>query len=328
MTADELTETLAAAELRLVLTAHPTEARRRTTIEKLARIFGTLRELDDGATPERTAFERLAEIAQELWGSDDVRTVALDVADEVQGGLDYLSTTLARTAPAVYREIEAAIAEVYPGEEVRIPPLLTFGSWMGGDRDGNPNVTPEVTVQTLAAMRTACLPFLEARLGEIGGRLSMSSRVTGISSELEAMAEAAAEDFPELWAELVRRHPEEPYRRAFSIMRARTRAARKGLAGGYAGAARAARRPARGRARAAVAAGALRRRRRAARPDPPGRGVRLPLRAARHPRAREDPPPRDRRRSSPRCGCTSPTTRSATTSARRCWRARSPTGAR
>ena len=104
-----------------MLTAHPTEARRRTTIEKLARIFGTLRELDDGATPERTAFDRLAEIAQELWGSDDVRTVALDVADEVQGGLDYLSTTLARAAPAVYREIEAAIAEVYPGEEVADP---------------------------------------------------------------------------------------------------------------------------------------------------------------------------------------------------------------
>ena len=84
VSADELTETLAAAELRLVLTAHPTEARRRTTIEKLARIFGTLRELDDGAIPERAAFERLAEIAQELWASDDVRTVALDVADEVQ----------------------------------------------------------------------------------------------------------------------------------------------------------------------------------------------------------------------------------------------------
>ena len=64
-------------------------------------------------------------------------------------------------------------------------------------------------------MRTACLMFLESRLGEIGGRLSMSSRVTGVPGELEAMADAAAEQFPELSAELTRRHPEEPYRRAF-----------------------------------------------------------------------------------------------------------------
>ncbi len=236
VSADELTDTLAAAELRLVLTAHPTEARRRTTIEKLARIFTTLRELDERATAEDAAFARLAEIAQELWGSDDVRTVTLSVADEVQGGLDYLSTTLARTIPAVYRELEAAIAEAYPGEFVRIPPLLTFGSWMGGDRDGNPNVTPKETVAALAAMRGACIGFLEARIGEVGGRLSMSSRVTGVPEELEAITDAAAEDFPELSAELARRHSEEPYRRAFSLIRARLRAARKGEPGGYAGA--------------------------------------------------------------------------------------------
>ena len=235
VSAEELTDTLAAAELRLVLTAHPTEARRRTTIEKLARIFATLRELDERAAPEEPAFERLAEIAQELWGSDDVRTVALGVDDEVQGGLDYLSTTLARTVPSVYRELEAAIADAYPGDEVRLPPLLTFGTWMGGDRDGNPNVTPEVTVDTLETMRRACLSFLEARVGEVGGRLSMSSRVTGVPVDLEAMADAAAERFPELSADLARRHPEEPYRRAFSLIRARLRATRKREPGAYAG---------------------------------------------------------------------------------------------
>ena len=311
--ADELAETLAAAELRLVLTAHPTEARRRTTIEKLARIFGTLRELDERRDARRADARSsgCADIVQELWGSDDVRTVALDVADEVQGGLDYLSTTLARAVPAVYRELEAAVAEVYPGEDVAVPPLLTFGSWMGGDRDGNPNVTPEVTVQTLDAMRTACLRFLEERgSASSAGRLSLSSRVTGVPERAGGAGRrgrrATSRSSP---PSSMRRHPEEPYRRAFSLMRARgpARPARA-RAGGYAGpsellddlrvAERALQSP----------HGALRRRRRPARPDPPGRGVRLPLRAASTSASTRRSTATRSTRSSPSCGCTSPTT--------------------
>jgi phosphoenolpyruvate carboxylase len=229
---DELAETLAAAELRLVLTAHPTEARRRTTIEKLARIFATLRELDERAASP--VLHRLPGIVQELWGSDDVRTVALGVEDEVQGGLDYLATTLARVVPVLYRELESAIAEFYPGEQVTVPPLLTFGSWMGGDRDGNPNVTPAATVRTLDTMRAACLRFLEERIGALAGRLSLSSRLVGVPEEVEALFAAAAADFPERAAELQRRHPEEPYRRALSLLRERVRATREGAPGGYA----------------------------------------------------------------------------------------------
>jgi phosphoenolpyruvate carboxylase len=233
VTAEELADTLAAAELRLVITAHPTEARRRTTIEKLSRIFATLRELDERASA-RSA-DRLPGIVQELWGSDDVRTVSLNVGDEVQGGLDYLSTTLARTIPVLYRELEAAIAEFYPGEEVTVPPLLTFGSWMGGDRDGNPNVTPAATVAALDAMRNACLRFLEGRIGELAGRLSLSSRLTGVPPELDALEAAAAERFPDLAVELERRHPQEPYRRAVTLVRARVQATREDEPGGYAG---------------------------------------------------------------------------------------------
>ena len=256
VTAEELTETLGAAELRLVLTAHPTEARRRTTIEKLARIFGTLRELDERRA--RRADRRSSGWRRSRRSCGAPTTCApwrSTSPTRSRAGSTTSPPRSRETVPAVYREIEAAIAEDYPGEEVRIPPLLTFGSWMGGDRDGNPNVTPEVTVQTLAAMRTAaCVP---------GGAARRDRRAALDVEPRHRRVERAARRWPRrpprgsrsCAAELVRRHPEEPYRRAFSIMRARMRAARKGRAGGYAGAARAARRPARGRARAAVPQG-------------------------------------------------------------------------
>ena len=236
--AEELAHVLAAAELSLVLTAHPTEARRRTTIEKLTRIFAVLRQLDErlpGARDEAAARLELAAIVQELWGSDEVRAVSVTVADEVQGGLDHFTTTIARVLPQLYRDLEAAIATTYPGADVPVPALLTFGTWMGGDRDGNPNVTPAATEAALDAMRAACLRFLEARVDGLAARISLSSRVTGVPAELEAMTAAAAERFPERAAELERRHRQEPYRRAFALVRERLRATPAAAPGGYAG---------------------------------------------------------------------------------------------
>ena len=122
MSDDALAELIGQAEVRLVLTAHPTEARRRTTIEKLARVFGILRDLDERpGVPVDSARRRLAPTVQELWASDELRASSLTVLDEVRSNLVWFVTTLATEVP-----------DVSSGGTTR-----SVGSWIGGDRDGN-----------------------------------------------------------------------------------------------------------------------------------------------------------------------------------------------
>jgi phosphoenolpyruvate carboxylase len=236
ITAGEMQDLLDGMEVRPVLTAHPTEARRRTTIEKLARVFRLLRELDERAGIDLDdARERLRATVQELWGSDDLRAISLTVMDEVRGGLVPFTTALAETIPRIYRDMERAIGAHFPDDAIDIPPLLTFGTWIGGDRDGNPNVTPDATVAALELMREHCLRFLEARVELLAGRLSLSDRISGPAHGLEPILQAGRDRFGELDAQLRELNPEEPYRRALTFIRERVRAtARYELPEGYA----------------------------------------------------------------------------------------------
>jgi phosphoenolpyruvate carboxylase len=221
-------------ELRLVMTAHPTESRRRTTIDKLARVFRVLQDLQERPHADLDdARRRLLATVQELWGSDELRAISLTVADEVRGGLVHFAT-LAETVPQIYRDLEAALAEYYPDAELTVPPILSFGSWIGGDRDGNPYVTPETTVAALELMREQCLRRLEAQAEMLAGRLSLSDRVSGAVPGLEPLLERGAQAFPQLAAQLAELNPEEPYRRALTFVRERLRATMGDDAGGYA----------------------------------------------------------------------------------------------
>ncbi len=212
-----LSELLAQAELRLVMTAHPTEARRRTTIDKQARVFAELRALDERLGQELDpAQARIRATVQELWGSDEIRAIQLTVLDEVRGGLLHFTRTLVDVVPEIYRELEAAIGGP-------APPLLRFGSWIGGDRDGNPFVTAEATSQTLALMREQCLRMLDERMGTVAGRISLSDRVAGAAPKLEPLLEQGRRCFPGLAEQLDQVNPEEPYRRALSFLRERVR---------------------------------------------------------------------------------------------------------
>ena len=236
-TAAELREMLDGSELRLVMTAHPTEARRRTTVEKLARIFARLRDLDERPpvpADEAEARRAIAGTIQELWGSDEVRAASPTPLDEVHAGLVYFASTLHRVVPELYRELEAAVEECFPGEEIAVPPLLTFGTWMGGDRDGNPNVTAAVTAEALDMMRTSCLHLLESRIELLAQRVSLSDRLVGHSDELAGALAALAELFPDEAGRGLARNPEEPYRRYFSLVATRVRATRLDDPGGYA----------------------------------------------------------------------------------------------
>jgi phosphoenolpyruvate carboxylase len=212
-----LSELLAQAELRLVMTAHPTEARRRTTIDKQARVFDELRALDERLGQQLgPAQERIRATVQELWGSDEIRAIQLTVLDEVRGGLLHFTRTLVDVVPEIYRELEAAI-------DGPAPPLLRFGSWIGGDRDGNPFVTAEATAETLALMREQCLRMLDDRMGTVAGRISLSDRVAGAAPALEPILAHGQTSFPRLAEQLAQLNPEEPYRRALSFLRERVR---------------------------------------------------------------------------------------------------------
>jgi phosphoenolpyruvate carboxylase len=235
VTPAEMGVLLRRAELRLVMTAHPTEARRRTTLEKLERVFRVLRELDERPDADiEDARRQLLATVEELWGSDELRAITLTVLDEVRGGLVHFITTIADTVPRVYRDLERALAEYYPGEEIEVPPLLAFGSWIGGDRDGNPNVTPETTIATLELMRVMCLRFLQERIELLAGRLSLSDRISGHATPLEPILRGGEDLYPELAAQLAAINPEEPYRRALTFLRERVRATRRHEPGEYA----------------------------------------------------------------------------------------------
>ena len=225
-------ELLSHAEIRLVMTAHPTEARRRTTIDKQARIFHELRALDErlGRHPEQ-ALERIRATVQELWGSDELRAISPTVLEEVRGGLVYLTSTLVDVVPLVYRDLDRALREAYPDAEIPTPPLLRFGSWIGGDRDGNPFVTPETTVQALGLLREQCLRFLEGRLELLAGRLSFSDQIAPPGAELDGILEFGQTHFPALARQLQTLNAEEPYRRAVTFMRERLRATAATTAG-------------------------------------------------------------------------------------------------
>ena len=230
---------LSQSEIRLVMTAHPTEARRRTTIDKLARIFHELRALDDrlGRDVEQ-AHERIRATVQELWGSDELRAISPTVLDEVRGGLVHFASTLVDVIPRTYRELDRALRDAFPDASIEVPPLLRFGSWIGGDRDGNPNVAPDTTVQTLALLREQCLRFLEGRLETIAGRLSFSERITGPGPALASLLTFGEDNFPEMARRLEELNSEEPYRRAMTFIRERVRctataAGSAAAAGGY-----------------------------------------------------------------------------------------------
>jgi phosphoenolpyruvate carboxylase len=215
-------------EIELVFTAHPTEAKRRTMLNKLQRLARRLHDpqslIEDEVTgiADPRAMER--EIAS-LWLTDRSRVARPEVTDEVRTGLWYFDATLWQTVPLLQDELERALAEFYPG--VKAPTRwIRFGSWMGGDRDGNPNVTAQVTAETLMLHRRLALEKFEEALNRLSRQLSVSSRLDEISPELAALLQSDEERMPHLRG-LRDRYPHEPYRLALAGLRTRLEEARR-----------------------------------------------------------------------------------------------------
>jgi phosphoenolpyruvate carboxylase len=214
--------------IELVFTAHPTEAKRRTMLNKLQRLSHRLQNPEALIDDEVTGIENPRALEREvtsLWLTDRSRSARPEVTDEVLTGLWYFDTTLWNTLPLLRDELERALADTYPG--LKAPARwITFGSWMGGDRDGNPNVTPSVTANTLMLHRKLALDKLEHSLRELSRLLSVSSRLDGVSPELQKMVALGEDANPKLKA-LHDRYPHEPYRLVLSALRSRLQEAEK-----------------------------------------------------------------------------------------------------
>ncbi len=219
----QVEELLAGANIELVLTAHPTEAQRRTVLDKHRRIAALLDRLDrEQPTPaEGRAHRRsLREEIALLWQTDEIRHERPRVGDEVKNALFYLEEILYELVPHVYAQIEEALALAY-GAHVPVPSVLRFGSWVGADMDGNPNVTPEVAVDTALAHAARAVALHARQMGRLGALLSQSTRRVGVSPDLLASLARDAEAHPGRAAELEERTRNEPYRRKLRWMEAR-----------------------------------------------------------------------------------------------------------
>jgi phosphoenolpyruvate carboxylase len=210
-----------------VLTAHPTEVRRKSSIDREMEIARLLDERDRVKfTPEELEANRhaLRRAVLTLWQTSLLRSTRLRVIDEVVNGLAYYDHTFLRALPRFYADLEdtlSTVEESWVGIEV--PSFLRMGSWMGGDRDGNPYVTADVTQQTLVMQSRRALGFYLEELHQLGGELSLDDRIVGISDDLKALAEASPDRAPE------RAH--EPYRRAIVGIYARLAATARELVG-------------------------------------------------------------------------------------------------
>ena len=215
---EHLRELLASLRVHLVLTAHPTEARRRAVVAALRRISGLLDVLDDrraAAADHAEAHRELREQIDLLWRTSQLRVKAMDPIDEVRTVMTAFDETLFRVVPAVYRELDRALAARLAGAGGTgspAPAFLRFGSWVGADRDGNPFVTAQVTRETAPIQADHVLRALENATARIGRALTLHAATTPPSGGLRRALAAARAAHPELLAEIEARSPQEPYR--------------------------------------------------------------------------------------------------------------------
>jgi phosphoenolpyruvate carboxylase len=223
--ADQLQRVIDRLEIMPVMTAHPTEAARRTLLEKHRRIADLLADFDDENLAPRRSDElqaRLAAEVESVWQSDEVRHTQPTVLDEVNHGLYYFDATLFDAAPALLDELERRLEENFPGVKLRDGATpLRFGSWIGGDRDGNPFVTPETTWETLRLQQRLVLRKYRDAVAALGRRLSESSRFAPPIPELSESLKDDAKRLPTVAAEVAARNAEEPYRQKLSYIYAR-----------------------------------------------------------------------------------------------------------
>lgn len=192
-----------------VLTAHPTEVSRKCILQcqhEIARLLDQRDRIE--LTPEETAQSELAlrRAVLRLWRTRMLRPTRLAVVDEIKNGISYYDDTFFAELPRLYGQLQDLLARRFPGEDWQLPPFFRVGSWIGGDRDGNPFVTAEILNTTLRLQSTAVLEFYLGEVHALGAELPLSQLLLDISPELAALAERSPDRSPH--------RADEPYRRA------------------------------------------------------------------------------------------------------------------
>lgn len=217
--AADIARTLQHAYLSPVLTAHPTEVQRKSILDAERAVAHLIGERDELPTEERRRENEAlirARVTQ-LWQTRMLRTAKLTVADEIENALSYYQATFLREIPRLYRDLERAL-HGHP-----VAPFLRMGHWIGGDRDGNPNVNAQTLKHALSRQCEVALRFYLTEVHELGSELSMSGTLAPVTPEMQALAERSPDTN-------VHRE-DEPYRRALIGMYARLAAALKELTG-------------------------------------------------------------------------------------------------
>jgi phosphoenolpyruvate carboxylase len=222
--------------VRPVFTAHPTEAARRTVLTKMRRIAALLEERERAgvlgdAAAERRVRRRLEELIDLLWQTDELRVARPDVVDEARNAVWYFDALHHEAVPETLDALAGELQRLGIDLPVEARPL-TFGSWIGGDRDGNPTVTPQHTLQILHLQRDHALRDALDVIDELRADLSSSVRITGVTPQLERSLAADLERLPELDPRYRRLNAEEPYRLKLTFMRLKLVNARRRLAEG------------------------------------------------------------------------------------------------
>jgi len=226
VTADQMAALLGRLQIELVLTAHPTESRRRTILSKIWRIAGTLQEMNASVPSSRLPVElerdrqRLHNEITTLWLTDRDRTVRPTPDDEVKTTLYFVGEVFWHALPEVYERLESALARHYPEvphANVLDRPWFRLASWIGGDRDGNPNVTTAVTAQTLHLHRGLAVENHRRTLQDLSRRLSVSGRRIPLPPTLERWLEQR-QPLPPHAARIHERYPDEPYRLVLTLL--------------------------------------------------------------------------------------------------------------
>jgi len=205
-----------------VFTAHPTESKRRTVMDTFRRIFLIAQGLHRERLNEEELEEQLQAILTEiqiLWKTDEVRVHKPQVTDEVSQGLHYFRESLFKAVPELYRYLEKAIRRTYgPASGIRAPSFIRFGSWIGGDRDGNPFVKPETTELAVRLHHELVLEEYQRRVEGLRRMLSHSVPMCAPSPAFLDSLDADEDYWLNTMGESLRRHVNEPYRRKLAIM--------------------------------------------------------------------------------------------------------------
>ncbi len=201
--AEQVRELLNQTRLRLVLTAHPSEAKRQEILIKLRHIAAMMEARDrQNLLPreQRKLEGELAEEVEELWQTRPIRATKKQVADEVDFGIYFIRSVIVDVVIDIYEDLQGALEEFYPAADwSELPPVLRYASWIGGDRDGNPNVTTDVTLQTLATLRRTARQLYLEEVENLSKHLTQDTDSVGLSPALHAALEQdsqARELFP------------------------------------------------------------------------------------------------------------------------------------